>query len=164
MGRALHTTLWRFMRNRDGAVLVEFALTLPLMLLFFAIIMESARTFWSYQMVIAGVRDASRYVARAAPRDICTNGGSLAAYTTQATNIVKQNRAGNGVMPATVTVNTVSPSLKCVAGSYRNGAAIARVQATITVQYPLGFLFGWHGNEVGFATATVVDESRIYNQ
>jgi len=158
--------LRRFSRRQEGAVLVEFALTLPLMLLFFAIIMESGRTFWAYQMVNSGVRDASRYIARAAPRNLCTVvGGSLASYNGVATTIVSNNNAGNGVLPASVTVDSVTATLGCEAGTYRGGTApIARVQANITVQYPMGFVFDWFGDEVGYAQAIVADESRIFGQ
>lgn len=146
-------------------MIVEFALTMPLMLLFFAIMMESARTAWAYQMVNSGVRDASRYVARVAPRDICSTGGNLNGYTTQVTNIVTQNRAGLGVMPATVVVNSVTPSLTCVTGSYRNGpVGVATVSANITVQYPMGFIFDWFGDAVGQATTVVADDARIFGQ
>ena len=58
--------------------MVEFAILLPILLLVFAVIVEGGRLMWSYQTVVAGVRDATRYVARAAPANICSTGGSLA--------------------------------------------------------------------------------------
>ena len=67
--RGTHTYRFssRFAEREDGAALVEFALLLPIFLLLFAMAVEGSRTFWSYQTAIAGVRDAARYVARAAP-------------------------------------------------------------------------------------------------
>jgi len=155
--------LQRFQRDESGAILVEFALVLPLMLVFFAVIGESARTFWSYQQVISGVRDASRYLARVAPLDICDTGGSLVGYTGSITNIVKLDRNGSGIFPSTITVNSVTPTLTCVTGSFRNGpASIAQVSANITIDFPMGFIFDFFGDAVGSATTVVADQSRIY--
>lgn len=156
----------RFADAEGGAVLVEFALVFPLMLLFFAIMFESARTYWSYQIAISGVRDATRYVARVAPVDICNApGGSLAGYTTKATDIVRHDMAGSGMFPSTVTVNSVTPSHICVEGTYRTSPApVAVVNANLTIQFPMGFIFNWFGSGLGIATTSVEDQSRIIGQ
>ena len=156
----------RFLAGERGAVLVEFALIFPMMLLFFAIMFESARTYWSYQIAISGVRDAARYVARVAPVGICNGGGgSLAGYTTKATEIVSNDMAGNGMFPATVTLNSVTLSHTCVTGTYRTSPApVAAVSANLTIQFPMGFIFGWFGSSLNTATTTVQDQSRIIGQ
>ncbi|NHX27636.1 pilus assembly protein, partial [Escherichia coli] len=97
--------------------------------------------------------------------DICTTGGNLSGYTTQVTNIVINNQAGLGVMPSTVVVNSVTPSLTCYTGTYRNGPVpVATVSANITIQYPMGFIFDWFGDAVGQATTVVADDARIFGQ
>jgi Flp pilus assembly protein TadG len=156
----------RFAVAERGAVLVEFALVFPLMLLFFAIMFESARTFWTYQIAISGVRDAARYVARVAPVGICNvAGGNLDGYTTKATEIVRDDMAGSGMFPTTVVLNSVTLSHSCVTGTYRTSPApVASVNASLTVQFPMGFLFGWFGDELVTITRTVQDESRIIGQ
>ena len=69
--------LHRFRRAEDGTALVEFAISLPLILVVSFGTINSMRLFWSYQAAVAGVRDAARYVARMAPDNICTTGANL---------------------------------------------------------------------------------------
>jgi hypothetical protein len=158
--------LWlvRLARSESGAVLVEFALVFPIMLLFFAVIVESSRLMWSYQMAIEGVRDAGRYLARIAPVDICPS-GSVAGYATTLRDIVEDDIAGGGLFPPLVTVNSVTPSVSCVAGSYRTDPApIATVSASLTITFPLGSIFGLFGSALTSVTTTVTDSARIYGQ
>lgn len=161
----------RFAGAEQGAVLVEFALIFPLMLLFFAIMIESARTYWGYQIAIAGVRDAVRYVARVAPVNICNAGGTLTGYTTRLTTIIDSDLSGTGVFPPTIALTTVNPvvvSHTCETapvGTYRIGdVPIATVRANFTIQFPMGFIFDWYGDGIGFATTAVVDQARIIGQ
>ncbi len=65
------TRIKTFYRSTSGAALVEFVIVFPMMILFFVMIVEFGRLYWGYQSVVAGVRDASRYLARVAPVDIC---------------------------------------------------------------------------------------------
>jgi hypothetical protein len=71
--------LHRFRRAEDGTALVEFAISLPLILVVSFGTIDSMRLFWTYQATVAGVRDAARYVARVAPADICDVGGDIDA-------------------------------------------------------------------------------------
>ena len=146
-------------------MLVEFALVFPVMLLFFAVIVESSRLMWSYQMAIEGVRDAGRYLARIAPVDICQTGGSVAGYTTSLRDIVEDDIGGDGLFPPLVTVNSVTPSVACVPGSYRTDPApVATVSASLTITFPLGSIFGLFGSALTSVTTTVTDSARIYGQ
>nr|WP_321253545.1 TadE/TadG family type IV pilus assembly protein [uncultured Ruegeria sp.] len=155
----------RFARNDDGAILVEFGLVMPVMLLLLAVTLESARLMWSYQSVIAGVRDASRYLSRVTPADICTSGGSVAGLTTTLKNIVEQDINGNNLFPSSVTVNSVTPSLSCVSGTYRmNPAPVGQVSANITIQFPLGGILTLFGSGATSVTTDVADTSRIFGQ
>ncbi len=130
--------LRRFWRDQAGAQLVEFAIVLPLMLLIFGVIVEGGRLMWSYQTVVSGVRDATRYLARVAPRDICSTGGSVTSYGTLLTTIVGQASDGPSVMPEGVRVISVTPSLTCPVGTFRSDEApVVTVEATVEVTFPL---------------------------
>ena len=164
MLRVLQHIANRFRRDESGAALVEFAFVLPMLLLIFGVIIEGGRLFWSYQTTIAGVRDATRYLARAAPNDVCTTGSSVAGFTGQLTNIVQQSSGGAGLFPGGVTLNSVTPSYICVTGTYRGGTVpIATVTANLTVTFPFSGLFTFFGG-AGLATMTtnVTDSNRIY--
>lgn len=155
----------RFARNDDGAVIVEFGLVMPFMLLLFAATVEAAHLMWSYQSVIAGVRDANRYLSRVTPVDICTSGGSVAGLATTLKDIVEDDKDASILFPASITVNSVTPSLSCVSGAYRvNPAPVGTVSANITVQFPLGSILSLFGDGLSSVTTDVSDTSRIFGQ
>ena len=154
-----------FGAREDGGVLVEFGLVLPIMLLFFAITVEAARMLWSYQTAISGVRDASRYLARTAPVDICVTGGSLAGYASTLKDIVEKDLSDDSVMPGKVTVNSVTPTHTCVAGTYRvSPAPVATVTANMTIEFPLSGIMGMFGSGLPTLTTNVTDQAKIYGQ
>ena len=153
----------RFLRAEDGAALVEFALVLPMMLIVFAVIIEGSRLMHSFQTAIGGVRDATRFLARVVPADICTTGGSVAGHTAQLQAIVGQSLSGNPVFPIAVTVNSVTPSVTCVVGAYRvNPAPVANVSANVTVAFPFASVFSLIGASPSSLTTTVTDSSRVF--
>lgn len=155
----------RFAKSDDGAILVEFGLVMPIMLLLLAVTLESARLMWSYQSVIAGVRDASRYMSRVTPSDICSSGGTVAGLGTTLKGIVERDIHGNSLFPPSITVNSVTPSLSCVSGTYRmNPAPVGQVSANITVQFPLGGILKLFGSGASSITTDVADTSRIFGQ
>ncbi|MGR3291741.1 MAG: TadE/TadG family type IV pilus assembly protein [Paracoccaceae bacterium] len=155
----------KFIGKQDGAILVEFALVLPLFLLFIAISVEFGRVFWTYQSAIAGVRDASRYLARVAPIDICLNGGTLAGYEPKIKDIVENVLGGASLFPSSITITSVTPSLTCVSGAYRiPEVPIATVSAIMTITWPLGNIFSLFGNGLGTITTTITDQARIFGQ
>ncbi|MGB8621604.1 MAG: TadE family protein [Paracoccaceae bacterium] len=154
-----------FWRDERGAILVEFGLVLPVMLLFFAIMVEGGRMMWSYQAAISGVRDAGRYLARTAPVDICLTGGSLAGYGPALTDIVGRSIGGNELFPAYVTLNSVTPGLACLSGNYRvNPAPISTVSASMTIDFPFAGIMSLFGSGMSSVTTTVSDESRVFGQ
>ncbi|MGR3662187.1 MAG: TadE/TadG family type IV pilus assembly protein [Paracoccaceae bacterium] len=156
---------YRFKQAEEGAVLVEFALVFPLMLLFFAITIESAHTFWNYQVAISGVRDASRYLGRVVPVNICNPMGSLSGYDAVVMEIVSKNMDLNPAFPTTVTVDGISLTLSCENGPFRvNPAPIATIQAQLTIQYPMGYIFSLFGNGLTSVQTVVEDQSRIIGQ
>lgn len=152
------------LRDDRGVALVEFAVTLPIMIFLFAIIIEGGRMMMSYQSAISGVRDATRYLARTAPGDICdVTGGSLAAYSAQLQTLVTQGLSSGSVFAPGVTIDSVTPSYRCVAGSFRGGAApVAEVTAQITITFPFAGIITFLGGNQPTLVKTVTDQARIF--
>lgn len=150
-------------RNDDGAALVEFGLLLPVMLLFFAMAIEGSRFFWSYQSAIAGVRDASRYVGRSAPGDICQTGGNLNGYTLLIWNIVRQTSSGQAMFPNSIAITSVETDLECVTGGFRQTETpIATIRVTMRIDYPFAGVFNLVGFTLDPMTASVTDRTRVF--
>lgn len=157
-----HSRLRRFARSEDGAALVEFAMVLPMMLLVFAIIIEGGRMLISYQSAIAGVRDATRYLSRVAPSNACT-AGAVAGHTGKLTSIVTTTVANTPVFDSSVTINSVTPSSAPGTGTYRvSPVCVASVTANVTIDFPLGSVFGIFGVSIPSVTTNVADSARIY--
>lgn len=155
----------RFRRDETGAILVEFGIVMPFMILMLAVIFESGRMLWSYQVTVAGVRDAARYLARIAPIDICLNGGNLNGYTTTLMDIVEKDASQNSLFPTYVSITSVTPSLTCVVGTYRvNPAPVGTVTANLTIEFPFSGIMSYFGGGLSTINATVSDQSRIFGQ
>lgn len=155
----------RLSEDESGAVIVEFAIIMPIMLLLLALTIEASRIMWSYQSVIAGVRDAGRYMARVTPADICTSGGSVAGLTATLKDMVKKDIGGSDLFPSNITVNSVTPSFSCVFGTYRvSPAPVGQVNANVTIQFPMGGFFSLFGSDISSVTTDVADSSRIFGQ
>lgn len=152
-----------FRRDESGVALVEFAMMLPLMLLIFAVIIEGGRMMWSYQAAISGVRDAARYLARVAPQDICSSGGSVAGYEPQLTAIVRESIDGDALFPSGLQVASVTPSLACIAGSYRiSPSPVVQVQANLTMTFPFAGIFSLNGGSRPAISTVITDQSKVY--
>ncbi|WP_299565892.1 TadE/TadG family type IV pilus assembly protein [uncultured Sulfitobacter sp.] len=154
--------LSRFHRAEDGAALVEFALLLPIFMLFIGLAVEGGRTFWAYQTTITGVRDATRYLGRVVESDACTTGASTTRWDTRLAQIVRTDLDGDTLLPAAVDIDSVTSSLDCIGGAYRGGAApVATVTATLRIRYPFSGLMRLGGIDVDTVTTTVSDSTRI---
>ncbi|WP_204115200.1 TadE/TadG family type IV pilus assembly protein [Shimia biformata] len=152
-----------FAKDQKGAALVEFGLMLPILILLFAMVVEGGRLMWSYQTVVAGVRDATRYVARVAPQNICSSGGNLAGFTTDVERIVRESVSGDSLFPTGITVTGVTPGLTCVVGTYRvSPAGIVEVTADLQVTFPFAGGFTFAGQTLATITTSIADQSRIY--
>ena len=176
-----------FLRDENGVALVEFALFLPLFVLAFFVIVEFSRTFFSYQGALAGVRDATRYLARVAPAGLCQgavgeddgNGGTTnpgdflvidgttGAATAAATTIIRRNMDNEtGIdLPDQVLLTNVVTTYECVIttpGQYRqDNVPLVRVAATFDVLFPLAGILELNGLEERLKiTRTVIDTSR----
>ncbi|MES0827673.1 TadE/TadG family type IV pilus assembly protein [Ruegeria sp. SCP11] len=162
----LPSPLKRLAKRDDGAILVEFGLILPFMVLLLAGTLEFARVMWSYQAVIAGVRDASRYMSRITPSDICSSGGTVTTLAPTLKGIIENERKGDErILPPHITVNSVTPSLTCVTGTYRvSPAPVGQVTANITINFPMGGLFAAFDGRTPSITTNVSDTTRIFGQ
>ncbi len=164
--RRLIAHITRLKRCDAGAPMVEFAMVLPLILLFLAVIIEGGRITWIHQATAAGVRDASRMVARIAPVNLCGTGpgaGTVANYDLLVTDIVTKQLGGSSIMPGGVNIVDVTPTCIPRAGTYRvNPASIVQVTAEIEIDYLFGGIFGWFGDSLTSLTAEISDQSRVY--
>jgi len=157
------TEIKRFINDCDGVALVEFAILLPMLLLVFAVMIEGSRLMWSYQSTISGVRDATRYLARIAPVDICSSGGTVVGYSGALMTIITKNIDGDTIFPAGITVNSVTPTLTCTPGAFRvNPAPVVQVTASITVNFIFGGVFNFAGGSLTSVTTTISDQSKVY--
>ncbi|MGV8988937.1 MAG: TadE/TadG family type IV pilus assembly protein [Cypionkella sp.] len=153
----------RFGRDESGVALVEFALVLPMMLLVFAVIIEGSRMMLSYQSTIVGIRDAARYLARTVAPDICTTGGSVGGYSAKLKTLVVQGVTAYSVFPSDVVIGSVTPSYRCVTGSFRaSPVAIAQVTAEVTISFPFAGIFTLVGGSRPNMTTHVTDQARVF--
>ncbi|MCB1337286.1 MAG: pilus assembly protein [Maritimibacter sp.] len=156
---------------------MEFVIVLPMMILFFGIIVEFGRLYWGYQSVVAGVRDASRYLGRMAPVEVCIDhpgGGELLQYVTGVTaadlrDRVRYDRSSVNLLPVQFTVNSVGATYACEDApstetwEYRTPEIpLATVTANVTMQFPLGHLFSLFGPRYTSITTDVSDDARIF--
>jgi Flp pilus assembly protein TadG len=163
--RAFRLQINRFRRSQSGAALVEFGVSLPLILIVAFGIIESMRLLWSFQAAVAGVRDATRYVARAAADDICTNGGSLDGWNDQLTAIINTSITGAAIFPDGIALTGVTATLACPNDLDLRQAEVpvARVTANLRMQFPMTAVFRLAGGDGwGTINTSVVEEARIY--
>lgn len=154
-----------FRKGEDGAALVELAILLPVFLMLFASIIEGGRMMYTYQAVIAGVRDASRYVARVEPRDLCQTGDPISsAVATKVDTMVRSTVDSRVLYPNSFTIGTVQVSYACSTETdwFGGQAAIAEVTAPLTIRFPFGGIFRFAGGDMPTINTSVTDRSRIY--
>lgn len=154
----------RSLRHDDsGAVLVEFALVLPLLLVVFGVVIEGSRMMKSYQSVTSGVRDATRFLARVAPLDVCSSGESLAGFNAELQTIVANSLGGQTLLQDQITVTSVTSSLTCTAGNFRiSPSPSVVVTANLEIQFPFSGLFEFFGDELGTVNTTVSDQQKVF--
>lgn len=125
-------------RNDSGAALVEFTLLAPFLLSLALGMSEFGRFLYQYQLVIEGLRDSARYLARLDP-DSSTNQTNAANLATTGTIDGSGDPRVDGWVAADVTfaVTDVDNS----SGTYRGESTIKVVVATTTFDYAdVGFL------------------------
>lgn len=162
MGRFIHI-LRRFRDDRSGTALVEFALSLPLMVIVSYLSIDGMRMLWAYQAATSGVHEAARYIARVAPGDICTTGGSLAGYETTLRGIVASETGGTSIFSRDARLVSLTTRLDCVTGTglRQPVVPVATVSVDIEMFLPLHRVFSAVANP-GTFTAQIEEQSRIY--
>jgi Flp pilus assembly protein TadG len=154
----------RFMRDDRGVALVEFAIVLPVMLLLFAVIIESGRMLKSYQAANAGVRDATRYLARIVRPDVCSAGGGavLAGYEAQLATIISENIQAGSVFAPLIALDTTTPVVTRLQCNIGGPGPFAEVSANLVINFPFSGVFSLVGGSLSTFTASVSDQARIY--
>jgi len=153
-------SLWR---DRDGSVLVESALVVPVMFSLVFGAFEFSWFFYKQQLIEIGVRDAARYLARiplttsGATPCTQTDPATGTTYNTYAQHIAAYGNTGgtgtarvSGWSGPTITCSTTSNS----SGTYADASTIYTIVATTSFADPaLGF-FGMLGLSVPSIAST----------
>jgi len=157
-------SLRRLLRRDDGAILVEFALALPILLIFFAVIVEGTRMMKNYHTAISGVRDATRFMSRHLPIDLCDVApANLDSYGGTLEGIVGQSVSNVTLFPSGITLDSVQATYTCPAGDYHVEPAVVRVTATLTLNFPFSSVFSLLGGEsMTDLTTTITDSAKVF--
>jgi Flp pilus assembly protein TadG len=118
-------------RSERGAELIEFALTLPLLLLLVLGIIEFGFLFQEYEVVTNAAREGARIGALIPSAGYTTNEAK-----TRTTDYLT---AGGLDLARAVPVPTVVPSQIAITGT---GKCIPAVTVTVTYRHPVPFLSG----------------------
>jgi Flp pilus assembly protein TadG len=128
----------RLARDTAGAAFVEFSLLAPFLLFLALGMTEFGRFLYQYQMVVEGLRDAGRYLARLDPSDT-TNQDHAANLAVTGTIDGSGSDRVDGWKAADISFGITNVSN--TAGTYRGPANIQVVEVTTTFNYAdLGFL------------------------
>lgn len=113
--------------------------------------------------ISTGERDATRYLARITPRDICETGDSVSDQADRLAEIVRNAISGESVLGTGITVSGVDPSVDCVEGSFRFGdAPVVAVEAMLNITLPFGQVFSLATGTLGPISTTVTDQQRVF--
>jgi Flp pilus assembly protein TadG len=139
------------LQGQEGAALIEFTLLAPFLFSLVLGMAEFGRFLYQYQMVIEGLRDAGRYLARLDPNDATNQGNAANLATTGTIDGTGDPRvdgweAGDVLFSVTDVDNT--------AGTYRGGAEIEVIEVTTTFDYAdVGFLSALGFDPISIAAA-----------
>jgi len=159
----LPTTRCSLREDDSGAALVEFALVVPLLLLIFGTVIEGSRMMKSYQSVTSGVRDATRFLARVAPLDVCSSGQSIAGFNAELQTIVANSIGGQTLLQDQITVTSVTSSVTCTTGNFRiSPSPSVSVTAALEIEFPFAGLFTYFGSPIGTVNTTVTDQHKVF--
>ena len=123
--------LRRRVRSERGAELIEFALTLPLLLLLVLGIIEFGFLFQEYEVVTNSAREGARLAAMIPSAGYTTNNA-----TTRVNNYLT---AGGLDLAKAVPAPTVVPTQSVIAGT---GKCETIYTVTVTYQHPVPFISG----------------------
>jgi len=154
-----------FWEEESGAAIVEFAIILPMFLVFLGLAVEGTRMFWAFQSTVAGVQDATRYLSRAMPADSCSSGRSTADWNTKLGEIIRTDQSGDSPYPQSVSITDVQSDLTCTTGAYRGGlVGVASVTATLQMTFPLAGMIELAGGSFASITTSVTDSARVLSR
>ena len=137
-----HRGLARPLRSETGAALVEFSLLAPFLLSLALGMFEFGRFIYQYQLVVEGLRDAGRYIARLDPT-VGANQTSAANLATTGTIDGSGDERVAGWTADDVAFDVTDVPNDDGSGNalYRGGANIQVIEVTTTFNYSdLGFL------------------------
>jgi Flp pilus assembly protein TadG len=136
--RRAHSAACRMLRDQSGAALIEFTVMAPLLLSLVLGIAEFGRFLYQYQMVVEGLRDAGRYLARLDAND-ATNQSNAANLATTGTIDGSGEPRVDGWVAGDIGFSVTD--VDNTAGTYRGGAEIEVIEVTTTFDYAdVGFL------------------------
>jgi Flp pilus assembly protein TadG len=130
------------LRNRRGQALAEFALVLPLVLLFIAGIVEMGRAWNIKQAVTDAAREGARYTV--VQDDAITTTDQVKAKIEERLSLASIDTAG-----ATITFSSADPDCAAIADCFHKETAYGK-EMTVSVSTPfkmglIGALLGWAG-------------------
>jgi Flp pilus assembly protein TadG len=138
MARRKHRLL-AFRCDDSGAALVEFTLLAPFLLVLVLGMSEFGRFLYQYQLVVEGLRDGARYLARVQEPDLEANQTPAKNLAVTGTIDGTGDARVDGWAAADVTFDI--EDVDNTDGTYRGDPTIEVVQATTTFDYAdLGFL------------------------
>ena len=136
--RWTHNHATRVLRDRSGSALIEFTIMAPLLLSLIFGIAEFGRFLYQYQMVVEGLRDAGRYLARLDAND-ATNQSNAANLATTGTIDGSGDPRVDGWEAGDIDFDVTD--VDNTAGIYRGPAEIEVIEVTTTFDYTdVGFL------------------------
>ncbi|MEE9139688.1 MAG: TadE/TadG family type IV pilus assembly protein [Alphaproteobacteria bacterium] len=152
--RFILRVLARIWRSLGGAVAVEFAICVWLLILLMVGAMEFGRAFYHHRIATNGIRDAARYLARVEdPADADSQTSAQCLALTGSLDCSKDFLLSYWTDLA--TVQFPPKSVDNAAGTFRGGATIPIIRATAAVAYtPPGSFLGLFGvNGITFQLA-----------
>lgn len=150
-----------FAKDRNGAVTIEFVVTLPLFLAALAFAFEFGQIFLAHQSTVNNVRAASRYLSRA---DLSTQ-TATAISLSRARNIIRTGQVFGGSAPGYLD-DICLPVSECIDTSYTTFGpptftkAGRTVRLKVRVDYPLS-IFGLAGETRASVPFVVVEDARV---
>lgn len=148
--------LGRLHRDERGTLVTEFAVTLPILLVFLFGFMGMGQLLWYHHIVTEGVRDGTRYLSRVATP-------TADPYLTRGKNLAMKGITGSGgsvfyfwTDPGSITVTQTSVANPSNAFRESGAVPVVRMTASVTVSLPVLSFIGLDPSVV----YTVVDEAR----
>lgn len=155
------------LKDKQGTAAAEFAMILPLLIIFLAVVLDFGRLMMDYHAASKSIRDASRYLTRVGVT--CdASGGAVdnSLDTTIAKNLALSGSvttpvAGDYLLSYWTDPGSISITITCIenvgqfSGRYETVGFIPSIAVTATI--PFTMLFGtivYSGPQLSFVTTT----------